>query len=39
MQKGDMLGNLNLNKWRLGTCYTTKKSCTDGGDPTKKLNV
>ena len=42
MQKGDKLGNfyskLPETRGFKGTCYTTKNSCTDGGNPTKKLN-
>ena len=40
MQKGDKLGNFKSKKPETqafkGTCYITKKACTEGGNPTKK---
>ena len=38
IQKGDKLWKSKLPETRAfkGICYTTKKSCTDGGNPTKK---
>ena len=42
MQKGTHLSISNLNNWRLGRLkvhvMNQEKSCTDRGNPTKKLN-